>query len=308
MSISVLACGCVLAMGAAGAQDPVLLRRPLEPGAKDEYKVEFQIKQMIDVPEMGGPQPFGIAGVMKSTVQVGQPVPDKGVSKAELVLSEVRLKFDGLAAMMESLLTNMPKEMRYQGTIDPRNRLADMKPVAQNPVGPFLGVAATAWGQMAAYPDQTVKVGDAWELTLPKAPGLTNKEAKLQFKAAGAKELEGKTLIVLAGEGTIEGTTDLTDMMSQAGMAGGPGGGARIYGPLKVKVEYWVDPATGRLHRFAVQMAGKQTLDLASMGLVAPVDVNITSQMTLLKPGESTLEKIQVDPVRNDESGKQAAP
>ncbi len=308
MPISTFAIGCALAVGAVVAQDSVLLRRPMDPGVKDEYKVEFQIKQTIDIPEMGGPQPFGIAGVMKSTVQVGQPVPDKGVARAELVLSEVRLKFDGLAAMMESLLTSMPKEMRYQGTIDPRNRLADMKPVAQSPVGPFLGVAATAWGQMAAYPDQSVKVGDAWEMTMPKAPGLTNKEAKLQFKAVGTKELEGKALVVLAGEGTIDGMTDLSEMMSQAGMAGGPNGGARIYGPLKVKVEYWVDPATGRLHRYAAQMAGKQTLDLASMGIVAPVDVNITSQMTLLKPGESTLEKIKVDPVRNDEGGKQVAP
>ncbi len=308
MAISTFALGTVLAMGSVLAQDPVLLRRPLEPGVKDEYKVEFQIKQTIDVPEMGGPQPFGIAGVMKSTVQVGQPVPDKGVSKAELVLSEVRLKFDGLAAMMESLLTNMPKEVRYQGTIDPRNRLADMKPVAQNAIGPFLGVAATSWGQMAAYPDQAFKLGDAWEATLPKAPGLTNKESKLQFKATGTKEVDGKALIVLVGEGTIDGATDLSEMMSQAGMAGGVQGSARLYGPLKVKVEYWVDPTSGRLHRFVAQMAGKQTLDLAAMGLVAPVDVNITSSMTLLKPGESTLEKVQVDPVRSDEGAKQATP
>lgn len=301
MSLPLLVCGISLAAVSASAQEGSLLRRPMDPGTKEEYKVEFQIRQTIDLPEMGGPQPFGISGVMKSTLSLGEPVPDRGVSKAELALSEVRLKFEGLAAMMESLLTGIPKEVRYSGVVDSRNRVSDMKPAAQNPIGPFLGIAATAWGQLAAYPERSVKPGDSWEATLPKAAGLTNQETKLQFRVAGMKEHEGKKLLVLAGEGTLPASFDLSEMMSQSGM-GGQGGGGRLYGPLKTKVELWVEPATGKLNRYAVQMAGKQTLDLVAMGIVAPVDVVISSQMTLLKPGESTVEKIQVDPVQSEGS------
>lgn len=296
MQLTPLLSAVLLLQSPVAPQDTVVIRRNLTAPTEASYRVDFSMKQMIDVPEMGGAQPFDLSGIMKNTLKIGKYDDQKKTAPLEASLTEIRMKFEGLAAMMEGVLGGPPpKEMRFTGAIDELNRLSALKAAAQSSLGPILNVAVSSWGNLASYPVSAVKVGDTWQTVVPKVAGFWADNATFNYKLVGTRAVDGKTLAVIEGDGTLRSLIDLSQMMGSGGMGGSVDGqpGPRMYGPLKVKVNLDVDWTTGLPYQFSAVLSGKQTLDIPAMGMARPVEGTISTKMTLLKPGESTLPKVE---------------
>ncbi|HVL39561.1 MAG TPA: hypothetical protein VM328_09250 [Fimbriimonadaceae bacterium] len=259
-----------LALAAYGfRQDGVLLRRELKPDTSETYSMTMKMKQVMNLPT--GEMPMDIASTAKLTMKMGKLVPDKG-AELEMITSDMDMKFDGpMAEMAQSSQPQMPKEVIVKGHIDARNRLTDLKPVGSGAQAMMMAGSTSMQnvGTFIEFPDRPVKIGDTWEIVIPKMPMLGNEEGKFLGKLVGEKEHEGKPVWVLSMEGVLAIKMDMAEMLkNNPGAAGGiPVQNMLITGTMDVKTQALVEKATGRTLSIESLIKGKQKVEVVDFGM-----------------------------------------
>ncbi len=277
----VAASAAVIALQGQG----VLLRRELKENAKDVYKVEIKGTQNFTVPGMGEQQ-MGMTGSMTYAVKTGKVDAQKGEAEAEMVTSDLKFELEGPMAGMAPGMDSLPKEIVVKGKLDSRNRLVPLESAGIDPqMLMMMGSTMGGVGQGVEFPEAAVKIGDSWEVVLPKSPFLGNKEHKLSARLVGEKSESGAPVYEIVMEGKIPLDIDLDELMKS--MPNSPASAATmgmkvlIKGSMDMKVVGLYEKSSGRALKIESTMGGAQTVELPDMGMSLPVSGQSRVLMTL---------------------------
>ncbi len=179
----------------------------------------------------------------------------------------------------------MPKEIKFQGNMDDRNRITGLKTVdaSHAKMGALMNLIGGAWLQFCVLPEQAVKVGDAWDYVVPKQPVYGDKEFTLKAKFTGEKTVAGAQAWVMTLDGVLPMDMDLATLMgNDAGESATEG--ARLTGPVEFHMEAAIEKATGRLLEAKATGKGKQSVDIPAMGAAVDINGTTTAKWTLVPP------------------------
>lgn len=260
--LTVLATSFALAQGEN--TQSYLLRKDLKENQSTEYKLEFNMSQLISSEALGGEQEFGILGSLKYNEKTGKYDVEKKLLDQDVVISNMKFEFTGMAVMMQGMMDQLPREFKTNMKVDNRNQITPAKPdpkAAQ--MNLILNMVGSSWTQALVLPELAVKVGDVWDTVLPKSANYGNKEVKLKSKLTGLKTIDTVNAAVIVTEGILPLTVDLSEMMGS--YSGGGEGTASLSGPLLFKMESLVDVVTGKVIEVSVTTSGKQLLEFNQM-------------------------------------------
>ena len=275
--------GLALASVAMASQDGLLLRRVLAEGATDTYQVETIAKQTLNLPNGIGEQEMGMTMLATYQVKTGKVNPEKKAADVELIYSIDKMDVEGiLAGMGEKPETGKP--VTVNGTLDERGRVQVAAPKGANPaIAEMISGASSMGGNMLSIelPEKPVKIGEAWDVIVPKSPFTGPADQKLIARLVGEKDVDGKPGYVISTEGTINVNADLSKMAEEAP---GPMKGQKMTmkGTIDVRSDGVVEKETGRTLRLTTKMKMKQTMELPDMGFTIDMD-GTTTTVTKLK-------------------------
>ncbi|MGV3618360.1 MAG: hypothetical protein ACO1SV_23790 [Fimbriimonas sp.] len=274
-----------MAAFAVANQDGLLIRRALQEGASDTYKVETVTQQTVNLPNGMGEQEMGTTVVATYQMKTGKVDAAKKSAAVELVYTIDKMEADGtLGAMMGGGGGETGKPTTLAGTLDELGRVKMELPKEGNAAAAAMISGAQAVGTSTIsveLPEKAVKVGDTWEIVIPKSPFTGSADQKLTAKLVGEKEVDGKLAYVISTAGNFKTDADLTKMAEDAP---GPMKGQKMLmkGTIDLKSDGVVEKATGRTLRITTKMKMKQTLELPDMGFT--IDTNgTTSTLVTLK-------------------------
>jgi hypothetical protein len=275
-----------IALAVAATQDGVLIRRELKENSLDMYLVTMTGQQNVNVPGMGE-QPMGIKSSMHYTLKTGKVDPEKGEADCEMIVTDMKFELDGPMAEMAQM-GDMPKEIVVPGKLNNRNRVVVDSSKLLNPTLMMLGANTTSgFGFTIEFPEKPVKIGDAWEVTLPKTPFFGKAEPKLAAKLLGEKTYDKTQVWEISMEGEIPLDVDLQEVMKSlpAGSTGNfPDMKIMMRGTVKMTSTFLVEKSSGRVYRMESTAGGKQTLELVDMGMNVETSGSMTTVMALQKP------------------------
>ncbi len=282
--ISTLAAALCLA---APTLQGIVLRRTHTEGAKDVYSVETTMDQTIGLAAVGmGDQEMSIKSTATMTLHTLKVSPETGLADVQLVTSDFKVETGGLASMMGDPTANMPKEVKVAGALDVRNHFTAVptKPSADTMMTNLLSSAGTAT-QFFELPEGPVKVGDSWEVVVPKNPATGGKESRLKATLTGERTENGTAVWVVALDGTIAIDLDMTEMLkANPDMAGGAQlGSMKVVGSLVIKAEALLEKAGCRTISVTTEIASKSRTEMPDMGITADMTGVTKSKMVLKK-------------------------
>lgn len=258
------------------AQDTVTIKRELKAGAKDIYKVVTETKTLMDIPSMGEQEM-----IMKSTMNYALTTGEVKDDSAEvgLTISDIQAKIEGSMADMMQGMPEMPKEMKFKGTLDARNRLSNVKLDGKlDMMAMMMANTTSTMNMFVEYPGGPVKVGDSWEVVVPKNPMLGNEDTK--FKATLVGEKDGKWQIKMSGELKLK--SDLSEMMKGQDPTGtGLDMQMVMTGTMKMESEALVNKTTGKTVEMTTALDSATTMDIVNMGIKSDQKAKGTIKMTL---------------------------
>jgi len=281
---------CAVAAAQTDTPQGYLIRRELKENAQTDYKLEFNMVQKITSDMLGGEQDFGITGSMKYAEKSGKYDPEKQLLDLDVIITNMKFEFSGMAVMLQGMVDQLPREMKNSMRVNNRYVMTPApvkkaegepapKPQQQNLI---LSMVGSSWTQALVFPEKEVKVGDVWDTVLPKSPSFNNKEVTLKSKFKEMRQIGDTNCIVIATEGVLPMTVDLSSM---AGGMGGQVSGATLSGPLNFKMEVCLDPSTGKIVEMVASTKGKQVLELNQMTM--DVDNNTVIKMKPWKAVET---------------------
>lgn len=258
------------------AQDTVTIKRELKAGAKDVYKVVTETKTLMDIPSMGEQEM-----IMKSTMNYALTTGEVKDDYAEvgLTISDIQAKIEGSMADMMQGMPEMPKEMKFKGTLDARNRLSNVKLDGKlDMMAMMMANTTSTMNMFVEYPGGPVKVGDSWDVVVPKNPMLGNEDTK--FKATLVGEKDGKWQIKMSGELKLK--SDLSEMMKGQDPTGtGLDMQMVMTGTMKMESEALVNKTTGKTVEMTTALDSATTMDIVNMGIKSDQKAKGTIKMTL---------------------------
>lgn len=228
----------VSGLAMAGREDRVLLRRLLEPNAVSKYRFEMASKQTVTMPD-GSPMPETAYSVsMDYLVKNG---PDVSNGKVPVDITVSNYEFSG----SDTPAKDRPKEMTMHGLLDDRNSISEIR--FDNPSGKYKELMEASMQVLQSHwslPEQPVKTGDTWEVTLPTSGTPGKKSVTFKMRFDGERKIEGKSFWVLSAKESIPLDVDLgpAEVGGQAS-----GGDMTLKGDMSVDVEALFDKS-GQLH------------------------------------------------------------
>lgn len=285
-----------LATAAAAAQDSIVIRRELKAGTTETYKIENEIKQFVDIPNMGEQDMIitQIATVAVKTMKVNS---EKGTADIETLTKIEKASFEGSLASMAGGGGDgkLPDPKAEKGTLDARNRVliaADPKAKPDTGTGPSMGIPGM--GSMGAQillnlielPEKAMKIGDSMQVAMPGAAGMATmgiKDLKMTLKLVGEREVEGQKLWVIAFSGDMKLERDpsknTTGQQDQ-----GPMGSMKMSGKAQISGEGLVDKATGKTvsNLMTIKNDAKMIVEQAG-GMEIPIKGTITLKLSMVK-------------------------
>ena len=258
------------------AQDTITLKRELKTGAKDVYKVVAETKTLIDVPSMGE-QEMTMKSSMNYALTTGEV--DGTSAKVALSISDIENKVEGPMADMMQGMPEMPKEFKFNGKLDSQNRLSDMKLDGKMDMATMMMASTTSTMNMfVEYPSGAVKIGDSWDVVIPKNPMLGNEDTK--FKATLVGEKDGKWVLKMNGELKIK--LDMGELMKGQDPTGtGMEMQMVMTGTMKVDTDAIVDKVTGKTTEMTTALDSISVIDIVNMGIKTDQKAKGTIKMTL---------------------------
>lgn len=269
---------------ASASQDGAILRRELKEGARDVYKVESKADQTVQLSQLGMPdQQVLVTSGMKLAIKTGKLDLEKKSAELEMVSTEFTFNIEGLAGMAP--MPQMPEKVTVQGKIDSQNRVMGMKPVGANAGMMTASMNASTGMLFVSFSEQPVKVGETWDVVVPKNPAMGNTDTILKATLTG-EEMDGEVPVwIVTVKGPLVLNMDLAEMMKgdqqQADAMAGMGN-MKISGTIDLLTEARVEKGTGRTRKMVVKMKGKQTIEMADMGMTIEMLTSGVTTMSLL--------------------------
>jgi hypothetical protein len=260
----------LLATVALAAQDGTLLRRALKVGEEDSYTLTSKTVTTVELP--GGMGEQEIQFNQKSSYKVKTvKLTEKGAD-VETTSQVEEFDAEGMPGMAD--MEQLKRPVTLKGTLDAQNRLRVVTEAAANPMSMMMGSQTSGAGTaFVELPDGPVKVGDTWQVEMPKSPLM--EAQKVTSRLAGEKVHNGRPVWIVI----IEGKLDLKmGPMELPGDGGNPMAGQRIsiQGEMLLNSEGLVDKETGKTVRMESKSAMKMSTSLVDMGL----DINSSSSTT----------------------------
>jgi hypothetical protein len=292
--IALVALGTV----AIATQDATLIRRALKAGTTETYKIENEIKQIVEIPSMGE-QDMIMTTVATVSVKTNTVNAEKGTADIETTTKIEKAATDGsLAAMMGSQETKLPDPKTEKGTLDVRNRLVITKdPKAKAPAGrsgnPMsmmgMGMMATSAQSLLSLvelPEKPVKAGEEIAIALPGAASTAAagmKDLKLSMKFVEEKDIEGKRVWVVSYTGSFALDMDTSKLPKQPNQQANPMGDVKVTGTGQITGDGLVDKASGQTLSNTMNVKNDLKVFLSQMGMEMPVRGTVVSKLTLVK-------------------------
>ena len=268
-----------LLLSLALVQEPnTLLRRTLRADSTDVYKIEDRIEQTV-VSGMGT-MPMTIVSNRTSTVKTMGVDKAAGVAQIETTTVVDKLTADGAAA---ALAVQKPAPSVQKGKIDVRGRITfDAIPSTEVLSGLMSGTqGAIAAGNFVEFPEKAVKIGERWEVIVPKDPLLYDRDQKLTETLTGEKESNGVPVWTVSVSGTL--LTAIDGSKLSAGKTGTPLA-AQIEGQDEISGEGLVEKSTGRTILMKLHGTSKRTIKLLDVGLTLQSSGKVDTKIELQKP------------------------
>jgi hypothetical protein len=285
-----------LATVAVAGQDAVTMRRELKPGTTETYKIENEIKQLIDVPSMGE-QDLLITTVATVSIKTTAVNAQKGTADVETTTKVEKTAMDGsLAAIVGGNQdAKLPEPKTEIGTMDTRNRLVITppkdKPKNAGAGGPMammgMGGMANMGAQMlllVELPEKPLKIGDSIEVLVPGAASAGTmgvKDLKMTLKLIGEREQEGQMLWVVNYAGTMKLGMDNSKDPKAADQ--GPMGSMKMSGKAVLTGEGLIDKASGKTVSNSMTINNDVKVFIEQAGMEIPVKGTIKLKMSLVK-------------------------
>lgn len=273
-----------LAAIAAASQDGFLLRRTFTEGTTDTYVIQTVTKQVVQLPNGMGEQEMGSTVDATYKVKTGKIDAEKKSAAVELTYTIDKVDSEGaLGSAMGGATPETGKPVTINGTLDELGRLKMEAPKGSPPaLAAIMSNASSLGGNIASIelPEKAVKVGDTWEVVIPKSPFTGTKDQKLTAKLVGEKDVDGKPSYVISTEGTLEIDADLSKMAEDAPP---PMKGQKIMlkGKAELKTDGVVEKSTGKALRLTTKMKMKQTMEIPDMGMSIDTTGTVATVSTL---------------------------
>ena len=230
---------------AAQAGDSVLLRRIFAEGETVKYKTTIDVAQQMTVPGMGD-QDLTVKGSSEVAMKFGKIDPAKGTVSIETTTTIGQMEMGGsISSMIPPSAESKP--IVQKGTLSVTNRFV---PEA-SPSGAAAGIMQMMAGgnqssvaQFIDFPETAVKIGDKWDVIIPKGPTSYPDDQKLQASLTGQKDVDGVSAWVIGLTGTFLSKIDSSKL---PGAQETPMGSINVEGKSTIVGEAIIDKKTGKL-------------------------------------------------------------
>lgn len=267
------------AVGVAQAQDSFTLRRIFKLGETLNYNMAMSSDTTVDISAFG-------QGEQKSTFSQSGKVSFKTTKvNDEKKEASLEIKYFELETKMEGGMPGMdqagPKEYTVTATMDQLNRIKDMK--IEGLPGMMRMMSETSLRQTIGgvnFPETAIKVGDGWDIKVPKDGMMFDTEQILKAKFIGVKDINGKKALEVSVKGPLSLNMDLSKMMEQGG-GENPMAGMKMMlsGKMGMDTVVTIDATTGVLLMLDTKINQEMTVDMTDMGVKLPMFGTTTSIM-----------------------------
>jgi hypothetical protein len=281
---SVILAGVALAALASATQDGILLRRTLTEGTTDTYNIETVTKQTVSLPNGMGEQEMASTMVTTYKLKTGKVDPAKKSAAMELTYTVDKMENEGIAANMPGAdAVETGKSFTMAATLDEMGRMKIEPPKGTNAVlASLLTNASSMGGNMVTLelPEKPVKIGDTWEIVVPKSPVTGDKDQKMIAKLVGEKDVDGKPGYVISAEADLVIDADLSKMAEDAPP---PMKGQKMFlkGKAEIKADGVIEKSSGRMLRVTSKVKSNQTMEIPDMGMSIGTVGTVTTVSTL---------------------------
>ncbi len=260
------------------AQDAVTLRRELKADGKEVYKMEADTKSLTDIPQMGE-QEMTIKSSLLYTMTTAAPT--DGKSDIGATMTDIKVKMEGPMADMMQGGPEIPKEIKFKGSIDTRNRVTDFKVDGKADLMTMMMASTNSFSNFfIEFPEKPVKVGDTWPVVIPKNPLIGNEESTLMARLDG--ERDGKWVLKMVGDIKING--DMSELMKGQDPTGtGMEMKIKMTGLMKMATEALVDKVTGQTLEVTTALDSDIVTDIENIGIKTTQKSKGTVKLTLQK-------------------------
>lgn len=278
---SVLAIPLFLAQG----DDGVLLRRQLVEGEKTSYQITVTSKQNISNEAMGMPeQNMTFTFNSRYSATVGKLSEDKSKAPITLLVDQIKVESDNPMGM-NAMGGDLPKEIKGAAVMDTLGRITEIKfddsrmtRMAAMSGGSQLSTLASG----LTFPEKSIKVGDTWQMTLPKSPTMGDKEIVLTAKLVGEKMVGGVAAWEISVSGKFPLTVDLSKAMQASGNDQMPQMKMTMTGTADMNNTFQIEKATGKLLAGSGTTKTDSKLNLEEMGATIDIKGQTEVKLTLL--------------------------
>ena len=268
----------LIALLLAAPNEPTLLRRALAVGA-ETYKIEDKVQQTVDSPL--GSQPMAIATSRTLVLKTASVDAASGTGRVEATTTVDKVDASGGAA---SLMGAKPQPTVQTGKLDVRGRLAfDPLPRTDALANLLSGTGGTVTaGVFVELPEKPVRIGDSWDVVVPKSPYLLDADQRLAAVLTGERDFEGKPVWTVSIRGTIRTDVDTSRLPGGKGVETAMGTlTLRMRGAVEIAGEGLVEKATGRTLSMETKGTSKATIDLVEPGITLQTVGTVESKAKL---------------------------
>lgn len=240
---------------AVAAQDAVALKRVFAADTTDVYKVESKMTMNSEIPQLGA-QESEIATGQKISVKYGKVAADGSVT-FELTTDIEKVDASGMIGQVMG-------QDKIPPIVQPGKALPNGAVTLDKPSGKTNAMAQMMMGPLSRIngiffdlPAKAVKVGDTWDMVIPKGPQTG---AKDQALTCTLTKVEGGIATVSVA-GKISYNVTMSGDSAPEGM-----GNMKVKGTSDIKGEAQIEVATGRTVSGKMSSKDKSTVDIDMQG------------------------------------------
>lgn len=269
---------------ATAPQAGVVLRRTLKADATDTYAIVDHADLMLKSPL--GDMPSTITTTRTFILKTKTPDDKAGTVPIEATTTVEKVEADGAAS---DLVKAKPAPAIQNGKIDVRGRMTFDKKAAGEIAGNLLSGASStlAAGSFVEFSEKAVKVGDAWDITIPKDPLVYGEDQKLRATLTAEREVDGVAVWVVSIRGIVRSDVDSSKVPGLKPFST-PIGPMTIHmvGTDDINGEGLVEKATGRTISMITKTVSKKTIEMVEAGISMNATGTLDSKITLKKAAE----------------------
>lgn len=275
-SLKVVSLFALSAFALAATQDAVSLKLVLKEGDKDVYKVASVVDQEVDASAFGaGPMNMKIESSMTLTYNTGK-VDDKGIAAMVIDVTDADMKFDGPMGAPPGM--EMPKSYKVLGKMNSMGQFSDVKIEGLPAMAMMMsGSSMSSMLNTVSLPDKGVKIGDTWDVVLPKNPMMGDSDSKMKATFVATKDVDGKKVHEISVVGPVTLNMDTSKLPADAtgGMA------MKMTGTIDIKTTVQLDAATCKVR--LADSTGKMNMkvELVDMSATLPMTGTYTTIMKM---------------------------